>query len=151
MLRSVRPYLPRTKLSVSITATAFVALTVLAVSAHSWLAPAAMNEPPVSAAAQALPAAAPLEAELIVIRPSGFEPSQITRPAGRFILAVENRSGLDEVDLRLDRDDGDRLQQVRVPRSKLDWSGVVDPPPGTYVLTEANHSDWSCRITITAR
>ena len=148
---SVRSCLPRTKLSLSITAIAFIALTVLAVSARSWLAPATTNEPSVSAAAQAPPTGEPLEAELIVIRPSGFEPSQVTRPAGRFILAVENRSGLDEVDLRLDREAGNRLQQVRVPRSKLDWSGVVDPPPGTYVLTEASHPDWSCRITITAR
>ena len=40
-----------------------------------------------------------LETELVTITPTGFQPGEITRSQGRFMLAVDNRSGLDEVDL----------------------------------------------------
>jgi hypothetical protein len=92
-----------------------------------------------------------LEAEIVTIRRSGFEPLQITRPAGRFLLVVDNRSELEEVDLRLDRRAGERQHQVRVRREALDWSEMFDLPPGHYVLTEATHPEWTCDITITPR
>src|SRR5258705_7861593 len=41
-----------------------------------------------------------LDAELITLQPSGFEPSEITSPRGAFLLAVDNRSGLEEIELR---------------------------------------------------
>ena len=43
----------------------------------------------------------PLQAELITVTPAGFEPAEITRPQGRFLLAIDNRSGLDEIDFHL--------------------------------------------------
>jgi hypothetical protein len=90
-----------------------------------------------------------IEAEVITILPSGFQPTQITRPAGKFLLAVENRSGLKSIDFRLDAQSGGRVIQVSRTWERADWSDVVNPPPGTYVLTEANHPTWQCVITIT--
>lgn len=92
-----------------------------------------------------------LESELVTIRPEGFDPAAITRPKGRFFLFVDNRSGLDAVTLRLDRVAGNRLHDVRVPREKLDWTEMVDLTPGEYLLTEADHLNWVCKITITAQ
>jgi hypothetical protein len=91
-----------------------------------------------------------IQAELITVRPTGFEPSQITRPKGAFVLAVDNRSGLEEIELRLDREDGGREHQVNMRGKKLDWREVVTLNPGSYILREANHSNWACHITITA-
>jgi len=85
------------------------------------------------------------------MRPRGFEPTEITRPAGRFILVVNNRSWLEEIELRLEREDGNRVREVRRHKNKPDWRDVVDLPPGQYVLKEANHPDWACRITITSQ
>jgi hypothetical protein len=99
---------------------------------------------------QSSPAPARVEVQVITVRPRGFEPSNITRPAGIFLLAVDNRSGLDELLLRLDREAGNRVHEQRVPRKKLDWRGAFDLTPGHYVLTEANNPDWVCHITITA-
>src|SRR5262245_2774446 len=90
-----------------------------------------------------------IQIELVTIRTRGFEPSQITRSKGRFILAVYNRSGLEEVNLHLDHEAGLKLRQERVPRTKLDWYAGLDLPPGKYFLTEANHSDWRCAIVVT--
>jgi len=36
---------------------------------------------------------AEVEAEVVTATPTGFEPGKITRPAGRFLLAVDNASG----------------------------------------------------------
>jgi hypothetical protein len=92
-----------------------------------------------------------LETELITITPTGFDPAEITRPQGRVVIEVDNRSGLEEVELRLDRSNGVREKEVRVHRRTLDWSGEVNLHPGTYILGEAGHPDWACRITITPR
>jgi len=86
---------------------------------------------------------------LITITPGGFNATQITSPPIPFFLLIENRSGLSEVSLRLDRLAGSRLRQVSVGREQPDWSDLLDLTPGEYVLSEANHSDWNCRITIT--
>jgi hypothetical protein len=88
---------------------------------------------------------------LITARHTGFEPSAITRPAGPVFFFVQNRSGFHEVALRLDREAGSRLYDVRVPRSKLDWQQVVDLHPGRYILTDSYHPDWICTITVTTK
>jgi hypothetical protein len=136
-----------------------IAITVLTVSAWAWLLPTAKDETPATNAQTT--AAAPVsqrdakqervETELITIRSTGFEPHEITRPEGRVFFEVDNRSGLPEINLRLSSEHGNRLHQARVRREQLDWHQELDLRPGRYVLTEANHTDWVCRITITAR
>lgn len=89
-----------------------------------------------------------LQAELITLRPTGFEPAEMALVKGRFLLVVNNHSELPEIDLRLMRVTGARLHEVRVPGDQIRWSEVVDLHPGNYVLTEANHPEWVCRITV---
>lgn len=90
-----------------------------------------------------------MDIEVITIRPTGFERTQITRPKGLFGIAVENRSGLADIVLRLDQEGGPRLRQAQLSSKKLDWKDVLDMLPGRYVLTEASNPSWLCRITIT--
>ncbi len=90
-----------------------------------------------------------MEAELITILPTGFEPAEIRRPAGKFLLAIDNRSGLAEVNLRLVRVNGRAVHELRIRREKPDLRKVVDLEPGSYRLSEANHPDWIGRLTIT--
>ncbi len=93
-----------------------------------------------------------LEAERITLRPTGFEPAEITRPAGRFLLAVNDRSGRESVTLLLHRSPGDLLNEVRMrdQRRKYEWRQVMNLPSGRYVLTELGRPDWVCRITLTS-
>jgi hypothetical protein len=83
------------------------------------------------------------------LRETGFEPAQIARPPGRFLLAVDNRTGLGEVEFRLEREHGARLREVHVNRRGRGWREPVSLPPGTYRLTEATHPEWVCLVTIT--
>ena len=90
-----------------------------------------------------------VETELITITSTGFEPAELTRPAGKFLLEVDNRSEIEEVELRLDREQGGREKSPRIRRTAPEWGGAFDLPPGVYILSEATHPNWICRITLT--
>jgi hypothetical protein len=90
-----------------------------------------------------------VEGEIIAVTPHGFEPSQLSRPHKHFVLVLDNQSGLNQIELRLDREKGGRVREVQVIHEKRNWSDDLDLPPGRYVLSEANHPSWSCSITIT--
>jgi len=92
-----------------------------------------------------------LEAELVTATPTGFEPAEITRPQGRFMLAVDNRSGLHELEMYFERETQGRINVPLSRKGKLAWREVIDLPAGTYVLRATNDESWRCRITITPR
>jgi len=92
----------------------------------------------------------PSEVELIDLSMSGFEPLEIARPAGRFLLGVNNRTRLTNLSLLLLNESGTSVVGKQLSKLKT-WRQVLDLPPGRYELREANHRDWLCRITITAR
>jgi hypothetical protein len=87
----------------------------------------------------------------IALRMSGFAPAEITRPAGDYFIAVSNLTDLPEIVLTLDREGGGRLHSARVQPNKRAWRQQVRLHPGSYVLSVMDHSEWSCRITITAQ
>jgi len=90
----------------------------------------------------------PAEIELITLRPAGFEPAEITRPKGSFVLFVDDRSGKEESSLVLLRANNERLRAINLHRSSSEWNGVIDLPPGSYVLQHAGNSQLRCQITI---
>jgi hypothetical protein len=95
--------------------------------------------------------AAEVEAEVVTATPTGFEPVRITRSSGRFLLAVENASGLDELNLYLERETGVRVNAALSRRGKLKWREIIDLPPGHYILRAANDESWRCNINLTPR
>lgn len=132
-----------------------------AAAAHAWPPPAVESRaaarshvtagpPPRLATPAGRGAQEAPQTELVTVTPTGFEPAELTRPAGRFILSVENRSGLEEVTLVLRDQAGQELLRQRVPRERLDWSGPLDLPAGAYLLAEEGHPGWACALTLTA-
>jgi hypothetical protein len=91
------------------------------------------------------------EALPISLRVDGFDPKEVVRPAGNYYLSVNNLSGERDLNLRIDRENGGRLQDAKTSRARPYWRQHIHLPPGTYLLTEAGHPDWVCRITVTAR
>src|SRR5712692_645496 len=83
-----------------------------------------------------------IEAVVVTLKPTGFEPRGITRPRGLFLLVVDNRSNNPDVLLRLDHESGRREHEERVKDGKIDWRKPFDLHPGNYVLSEANHPNW---------
>ena len=64
---------------------------------------------------------------------------------------IDNRSGLLVLAPRLTLGATVGVREIAVPREQPNWDEVVDPPPGVYLLTEATHPRWVCRIVITAQ
>jgi len=91
----------------------------------------------------------PVQAELVTITPAGFEPAEITRPPGKFLFAIDNRSGMDELDLYLERETGGRVNVSLSRKGRLAWREALDLTPGTYLLRASHDESWRCRITIT--
>ena len=89
-----------------------------------------------------------LEAELITLQEWGFEPKEIKRPAGPFVAVFQNRSGLREVKLSLVQASGKVMNKIPVTRHALNSRQRLQLPPGTYIVKEANHPDWECRIVV---
>ena len=90
------------------------------------------------------------EGEIVAAYRNGFEPKQITRRAGEFLLLIDNRTGLDEIQLRLERVvDRERLRDVSLTKRAYSWNAMLNLPPGDYALTEVSHPEWTCRITLT--
>ena len=89
-----------------------------------------------------------LEIELVTLRPAGFEPSEITRPKGPFVLFVEDPSGRENSSLVLQRVNGERLRTIGLQRKKSEWNDVIDLTPGTYILQDVNNSALRCQVTI---
>ena len=148
----------RTRTVVSIGAGVLFLLVALAGVMGAWhksTTPVALPEvvktTPAAALPQRIRPIATFESELITITPHGFEPREITRPPGQFLLLIDNRSDLAVTSLSLTREAGPRTRELSVPREEPNWSEVVDLPSGNYVLTEANHPRWACRITITSQ
>ena len=58
------------------------------------------------------------EAELLIVTPAGFEPAEITRPRGTFVLVIDDRSGLENISLRLDHLAAGSVRNLRMERKK---------------------------------
>lgn len=86
----------------------------------------------------------------IMLRAGGFVPREISRPAGEYVLSVNDQSGLPGLELRLARENGGRMHEVKLSRRKPYWRQLLRLTPGTYIITEANHPEWVCRITVSA-
>ena len=125
----------------------FLAMLLLLVS--GVLIFAYFKRAPAAAATMVQGAEAPIQAELITVTPTGFEPSELTRPKGRFLLAIDNQSGLDEMEFYFERETGGRVNVPLSRRGKIAWREIVDLTPGTYILRATNDESWRCRISIT--
>ena len=86
--------------------------------------------------------------ELVTLEPSGFEPAELTRPAGRFLFGVNNRSGVSDLTFWVIHESGASRGERHMVKEKV-WRQVLDLPPGHYVLGVTDHPNWRCSITIT--
>lgn len=156
MARSIF-YSPTIKTKLLLCCATLVGIAFLTITARAWLAPSPNLAPKLLTALPPQPvhpikamalAQSQIETMRVTITTIGFDPDELTHHAGEVMLAVDNRSGLEEVRLRLDREGGARLVDVLVERGQLDWHDTVTLSAGRYILTEANHPEWSCRITV---
>lgn len=89
-----------------------------------------------------------LEIEAVTITPDGFEPQQLERTAGPFVLSVTNQSGIDTLNVRIETEQHQRFREKSLPLLARYWRERIDPPAGKYVITEENHPEWMLTLII---
>ncbi len=135
------------KVKLLILLSSLLAVGVVAAGAHRWLSRTnASAGPPVPPVAQQEDVD---KVVLLAVRPTGFDPAEATLPAGKYLLVVQNRSGLHEVTLRMEAESGHRMLEARIPAGRSDWRKRLKLAPGNYTLTEANNPEWVCRLSVT--
>jgi hypothetical protein len=135
---------------------AFISLALSARKKNAEVAPNIATAQPIIAAIKERSiqsAKTPIQVDhaLITLTTRGFYPSEVTRPKGPFLLAVDSRVGNRDITLRLTRDNGAKEKEKSLKRGQSRWRELIDLNPGRYVLTEANHPERVCVINIVAR
>jgi len=139
--------------SLSLPGHAIILLFALALTVTGYSALARYSNPEAGQATEIPQRGSPqenVEVELVSIRPTGFAPEEIVRPSGRFLLALDNQSGLRQLIFRLEREGSPRVAEIRVGR-KTEFSRILDLPAGVYFVREVNHPDWILRLRLTSR
>jgi hypothetical protein len=90
-----------------------------------------------------------ITSHLLTLRQRGFDREEVSWPKGRFFITIDNKTNLDELNLQLDREAGGRVKEAKLKMRKERSLGVFDMTPGVYLLTEAGHPGWVCRIRVT--
>jgi hypothetical protein len=85
---------------------------------------------------------------LFALQAEGFEPTEMQLSPGEYLFVVTNRSGLDEVNVRLVRENGQQMIADKVGLKGKELKRRLHLAPGTYRLTETDHPDWACTIVV---
>ena len=84
----------------------------------------------------------------LMVGPYGFVVKEWAIPAGEYFVVIQNATGLKELSLTLDRQNGERVQEIQLPGTKRLWKQKLQLARGTYIVKEAAHPEWTSRITV---
>jgi hypothetical protein len=90
----------------------------------------------------------PIEELSLTLTSSGFAPGELRPHGKKFLLSLDNRTDAKELVLRMSRNDGVQIREIRVPGGSGDWSELFELPAGKYMFSEVNHANWLCTIII---
>lgn len=85
---------------------------------------------------------------VIHLLPTGFSRTEVSGQAGQYSVAVTRSSASDQIVLRLERANGEIVQEIEVPTDKAEWATQIGLEVGSYTLRVVNHSEWTCHLTI---
>jgi hypothetical protein len=98
---------------------------------------------------------APVKVITITVTSRGFDPSEIEVPEGRYLISINNRSEIPDLDLRFGALNARKLKESKRLKDKdghelksLDWRGLFNLDKGIYKITESSHPDWSVEIRV---
>lgn len=81
------------------------------------------------------------------VTPSGIEPRETIASRGRFLILLQNRTGRRDLNFWLARENEGRVVESK-PQQR-DWKAQVQLAPGTYIVGETNHPEWTSIIRVT--
>ncbi|HEX6649995.1 MAG TPA: hypothetical protein VF075_10655 [Pyrinomonadaceae bacterium] len=84
---------------------------------------------------------------LLGITPQGFDSNEMHLDAGEYVFIVGNRTGLKEINVRLEREGKERVSAATL-RRRGNWKQRLKLTPGTYLVSADDNPDWICRIVV---
>jgi len=127
-------------------------LLLLGVATNSHFAQLSAAEiPPVaisSSPVQSGEAGPEVKLVLLALFPEGFENNEMQLNAGEYLFIVGNRTGLREVNVRLDREGNEHVSLATVVERGKGWKQRLKLTPGNYLFTVDENPDWTCRIVV---
>ena len=90
----------------------------------------------------------PIEELSLMLTSGGFAPAELRPHGKKFLLSLDNRTDVKELTLRMVRNDGVQIREIRVPGGGGDWSELFELQPGSYTFSEVGHPNWTCTIII---
>jgi len=93
-----------------------------------------------------------LQVKLVTVSARGFEPKELLATS-LFTLLVDDMTGLPHgIHVQLSQNNQGKeptmVQEARIPHGQRSWIQDFELQNGEYVLTEADHPNWSCTITV---
>ena len=85
---------------------------------------------------------------LLALLPEGFDQRELRLEPGEYVFIVGNRTGLRQVNVRLDRVGAAGVAAATLAGRQRDWKQRMRLTMGTYLITANDNPDWSCRIVV---
>ena len=85
---------------------------------------------------------------LLALLPEGFDQREMQLEPGDYVFIVGNRTGLREVNVRLDRAGVGHVAAATVAGRQRDWKQRMRLTTGTYLVTANDNPEWTCRIVV---
>jgi hypothetical protein len=148
--KSIRTHLQRRNLVTGILCAILTSIitTIVLGNAHRNTANRTTSDAPFSIQ-QSTDETSEIQSLLIEVRPYGFISSDLTVPAGKYLISLNNRTGRTDLTFRIDRESDGRISQSK--SNIRDWREQIVLRAGTYNLSEANNPSWHCAIHVTSR
>ena len=89
-----------------------------------------------------------IQVETFRLGVNGFEPKQIERRPGPFVLGIDNYDRFGAAAFELVHKDGNRVHEIKWPIGQNRYRKLMNLPPGNYLLRDVNHPDTTAQITI---
>jgi len=96
----------------------------------------------------ASPAPDSMQVETLTLTPRGFQPTEIERPAGKFLLGIDNHIRPEEFSFEIVQDDGHTVRQLKLQKGELRLRKLLNLQAGRYVIREVNHPEWNCSFVL---
>lgn len=112
------------------------------VAGHAFV-PTAQRHPK-----EASPAPDSVTMETVMLTPNGFEPKEINRSEGKFVLGIDNRIKPDEFSFELIQENGHSVRKLKMPKGQIRLRKMLNLPAGRYLLKEVDHPEWTCSIVL---
>lgn len=125
----------------------------LAWSRQLWKTPVPTVATEISATVQTTTNPSPVKVISITVNPDGFSPSDVEVPEGLYLVDINDRTGLPEINVQLGNLNTKKLKEAKPAKDKQgrilkmqDYRGLFSLENGQYTITEANHPKWSLKI-----